>query len=61
MVPLLAPRTPKFTGLARSAHAGSMEKDNGQSPVPLIGWHDTTHDAASYADLQKLAALVYAL
>lgn len=37
------------------------KEDNGQDPVPLIGWHDTTHDGASYADLQKLAELVFAL
>jgi hypothetical protein len=37
------------------------EKDDGQDPVPLIEWHDTIHDAASYADLQQLVALVNAL
>jgi hypothetical protein len=37
------------------------EKDDGQDPVPLIDWHDTIHDAVSYADLQQLVALVNAL
>jgi len=37
------------------------ERDDGQELVPLIDWHDTTHDAASYADLQQLVALVHAL
>lgn len=32
--------------------------DNRQDIVPLIHWHDITHDAASYADLQELARLV---
>jgi len=29
--------------------------------TPLIEWHDTTHDDASFADLQTLAALVQAI
>jgi len=39
------------------------ERDDGQElqVVPLIDWHDTIHDAASYADLQQLVALVHAL
>ena len=37
------------------------EKDDGQDLVPLIGWHDTIHDAASYADLQQLVTLINAL
>ena len=37
------------------------EKDDGEDPVPLIDWHDTIHDAASYADLQQLVSLVNAL
>ena len=37
------------------------ERDDGQDLVPLIDWHDTIHDAASYADLQQLVALVHAL
>ena len=37
------------------------QDDDEQGLVPLIDWHDTTHDAASYADRQKLAASVYAL
>jgi hypothetical protein len=33
-------------------------KDNGQEAKPLIGWHHTTHDEASFEDFQRLAALV---
>lgn len=35
--------------------------DDGQDLQPLIDWHDTTHDQASYDDLQILAGLVGAL
>ncbi|KAF8554795.1 hypothetical protein OG21DRAFT_1603252 [Imleria badia] len=35
--------------------------DNGQDPQPLIDWHHTTHDQASFDDLQGLAGLVGAL
>jgi len=37
------------------------ERDDGQELVPLFDWHDTIHDAASYADLQQLVTLVNAL
>ena len=32
--------------------------DDGQDPVPLIEWHETTHDDDSYQDLTELARLV---
>ncbi|KAJ6590376.1 hypothetical protein B0H10DRAFT_1961061 [Mycena sp. CBHHK59/15] len=38
-----------------------INEDGGQPPVPLIPWHDVTHDDASYADFQKLVSLVSAL
>src|ERR1700677_630917 len=34
-----------------------VKEDNGQELRPLIAWHDTTHDQASYDDFQHLAAL----
>jgi len=37
------------------------KEDNGQYPTPLIDWHHTTHDQASFDDLQVLAGLVAAL
>jgi hypothetical protein len=37
------------------------KEDNGQDPKPLIGWHDVTHDDASYRDLLQLAELVASL
>jgi len=41
---------------------GKKDQDDGQDLVPLIEWHHTqVHDAASFADLQKLVALVNAL
>jgi hypothetical protein len=33
-------------------------KDDGQALRPLIDWHDTTDDQASYDDLQYLTALI---
>jgi hypothetical protein len=36
-------------------------EDNGQDLHPLIDWHHTTHDQASFNDLQVLADLVSAL
>ncbi|KAJ7803568.1 hypothetical protein B0H14DRAFT_2887395 [Mycena olivaceomarginata] len=38
-----------------------VKEDDGQAIRPLILWHDTTHDDASYTDFQKLVALVSAL
>ena len=35
--------------------------DEGQDAVPLIDWHDTTHDQGSFKDLHILADLVAAL
>ena len=35
--------------------------DDGQGPIPLIDWHDTTHDEASFNDLRVLADLVHAM
>ena len=35
-----------------------VKEDNGQRATPLIDWHDTTHDEASFDDFQHLAALV---
>ena len=35
-----------------------VKEDNGQRATPLIDWHDTTHDEASFDDFQYLAALV---
>jgi hypothetical protein len=40
---------------------GKKAHGDGQDLVPLIEWHHTIHDAASYADLQELVALVNAL
>ena len=37
------------------------EKDDEQDVQGLIGWHHTTHDQASFDDLQVLAHLVAAL
>jgi hypothetical protein len=34
---------------------------DGQAPIPLINWHDTTHDQASFNDLQVLADLIHAM
>jgi len=39
----------------------SKQDDNRQDIVSLINWHDITHDAISYANLQELARLVYEL
>lgn len=39
---------------------GEKEED-GQNPTPLIDWHHTIHDQASFDDLQVLASLVAAL
>ena len=36
-------------------------EDNGQDPTPLIDWHHSTHDQASFDDLQVLAGFVAAL
>ena len=38
-----------------------IKEGDGQDPRPLIAWHDTTHDHASYTDLQALVALVAAI
>lgn len=38
-----------------------VKDDEGQGPVPLIDWHDTTHDQGSFGDLQVLTGLVAAL
>jgi len=35
--------------------------DDGQNPTPLIDWHHTIHDQASFNDLQVLTGLVAAL
>jgi hypothetical protein len=37
------------------------KEDDGQTPMPLIDWHHTTHDQASFDDLQVLQGLVAAL
>jgi len=37
------------------------KEDDGQDARPLIGWHDATHDQASFDDLQTLKHLVSAL
>jgi hypothetical protein len=38
------------------------KEDYGQQDLkPLIGWHDTTHDDASYRDLLGLVELVDSL
>lgn len=37
------------------------KEDNGQSPMPLIDWHHTTHDQASFCDFKTLVGLVTAL
>ena len=37
------------------------KEDKGQDVQPLIDWHHTTHDQASFDDLQTLACLVAAL
>jgi len=34
---------------------------DGQAPIPLINWHDTTHDQASFKDFQVLADLIHAM
>jgi hypothetical protein len=36
-------------------------EDDGQDLVPLIDWHHTTHDQASFNDLRNLVDLVSAL
>ena len=40
---------------------GSKEDDGQLNLTPLIPWHDTTHDDASFNDLQTLAERVRAL
>jgi hypothetical protein len=35
-----------------------VKEDNGQTATPLIDWHDTAHDEASFEDFQRLVALV---
>lgn len=35
--------------------------EHGRDLVPLVDWHNTTHDKRSYMDLQKLVASVCAL
>jgi hypothetical protein len=35
-----------------------VKEDSGQELRPLIAWHDTTHDQASYDDFQHLVALL---
>lgn len=37
------------------------KQDSGQAPTPLIDWHHSTHDQASFDNLQVLAGLVAAL
>lgn len=37
------------------------KEDDGQNVRPLIDWHDTTHDQASFDDLEYLTHLVAAL
>jgi hypothetical protein len=37
------------------------KEDDEQDPKPLIGWHDVTHDDASYRNLLQLAELVAGL
>ncbi|KAF8476381.1 hypothetical protein DFH94DRAFT_109872 [Russula ochroleuca] len=37
------------------------KEDDDQAPRPLIGWHDVTHDDASYRDLLQLVELVDSL
>jgi len=37
---------------------GDKKNDDEQDPNPLIGWHDVTHDNASYLDLKQLVDLV---
>ena len=37
------------------------KEDDGQDVQPLIAWHDTTHDQASFDDFQTLTGLVAAL
>ena len=39
----------------------SKKIDDGQDPRPLITWHDSTHDQASYTNLQALVALIAAM
>ncbi|KAF8334363.1 hypothetical protein F5887DRAFT_991447 [Amanita rubescens] len=38
-----------------------VKEDDGQDVQPLIAWHDTTHDHASFDDFQTLTGLVAAL
>jgi len=35
------------------------QMDDGQGPIPLINWHDTTHDQASFNDFRVLADLIH--
>ena len=35
-----------------------VKEDNGREMKPLIDWHETIHDEASYDDFQRLVALV---
>ena len=35
------------------------QMDDGQGPVPLINWHDTTHDQASFNGFRVLADLIH--
>ena len=35
-----------------------VKEDNGRKVKPLIDWHHTAHDEASFDDFQRLAALV---
>ncbi|KAH9175522.1 hypothetical protein EDB89DRAFT_2066850 [Lactarius sanguifluus] len=35
-----------------------VKEDDGQGLRPLIAWHETTHDRASYDDFQRLTSLI---
>ena len=47
-----------WIGVIGSHWRFGVKEDNGQRATPLIDWHDTTHDEASFDDFQQLAALV---